>query len=117
MGSDSEDHNLVFAPNVKGALSAPGSGTGDLVADPKFASTDVTTANPFQLSAGSPALDSGTAVPVYQDRLLSSRPSGSGWDLGAYELVSSAASPGGAAAGEVHGIASRKTPAKPAASR
>ena len=120
MGSDTEDHNLVFAPNVKGSLSNPGSGTGDLVADPQFASTDVTTASPFQLSAGSPAVDSGTAVPVYQDRLLSARPSGSGWDLGAYELVSSAAAPQGgaaAAAGEVHGIASRKTPAKPAASR
>lgn len=46
MGKVTEDHNLSFAPNVKGTWT-PATGTADIVGDPKFASTSVTDANAF----------------------------------------------------------------------
>lgn len=85
MGKVTEDHNLSFAPNVKGTWT-PATGTADIVGDPKFASTSVTDANAFSLSAGSPAIDKGTSVPVFQDFGGVVRPSGAGWDIGAREL-------------------------------
>ena len=40
----------------------------------------------FQLGAGSPALDAGVAVPVFDDFTGNPRPAGGGWDAGAFEL-------------------------------
>jgi len=42
----------------------------------------------FQLKAGSPAVDAGTQVDVSDDFIGNSRPSGKGFDIGAYELPS-----------------------------
>jgi hypothetical protein len=36
-------------------------------------------------SGANPAVDTGTAVPVFDDFLLNTRPDGSAWDIGAYE--------------------------------
>ena len=93
MGSETEDHNLMFAPNVKGTLTNAGTGAGDIVGDPQFVSTSLDDPNGFRLSAGSPAIDVGAMTPAYQDLSGVSRPAGAGWDLGAFERVPSAASP------------------------
>lgn len=82
-----EDHNLIYEPNAKGSLSNPGTGTGDVVGDPKFVSTDLSTSTAFQLSAGSAAIDVGAAIPTYQDFLMMPRPVGSAWDIGAFEYT------------------------------
>ncbi|WP_437854676.1 right-handed parallel beta-helix repeat-containing protein [Sorangium sp. So ce363] len=42
----------------------------------------------FHLRQGSPAIDSGTAVPVLIDLDGVARPQGPGWDIGAYEFIS-----------------------------
>jgi hypothetical protein len=85
MGKITEDHNLSFGPNGKGTWK-PATGAADLVADPKFVSTNLSDPNAFALSAGSPAIDTGTPTPVYQDFAGSVRPSGAAWDIGAREL-------------------------------
>lgn len=63
-----EDHNLM--------TDSPG------LVDPDhqdFLSKD------FSLSASSPAIDSGTEVPVFDDFAGAARPNGAGYDLGAFE--------------------------------
>jgi hypothetical protein len=87
MGTVTEDHNLCYGPNGTGGTWKPATGAGSFVGDPKFVSTDVTSPNAFHLSAGSAALDVGAMVPVYRDFAATSRPSGSGWDIGAFELA------------------------------
>ena len=82
-----ENHNLGYAPKGQGTWK-PGTGAGDVVGNPMFVSTDPTNANAFHLAAGSAAIDVGASVPVYQDFAGSPRPSGAGWDIGAFELQS-----------------------------
>jgi hypothetical protein len=99
MGTETEDHNLGFAPNVSGSWKGAPSGTGDVVADPLFVSTDMSNAQALRLSPGSPALDVGASTPAFQDLTGSARPQGAGWDLGAFEMLPSAATPDGSADG------------------
>jgi len=84
-GTVTEDHNLGFGPNGKGTWT-PGTGAGDIVGNPMFVSTDITSANAFQLGAGSAALDVGASLPVFQDFAGNPRPSGAGYDIGAFEF-------------------------------
>ncbi len=86
-GTDTVDHNLMFAPKVSGTLPAAAIGAGGLIVDPLFIATDPTGANAFHLSPGSPAIDVGAMVPVYQDLVGAARPVGSGWDLGPFEYT------------------------------
>jgi PKD domain len=86
-GTVTEDHNLGYDPNGKGTWK-PGTGTGDVVGNPMFVSTDPTNANAFQIGAGSAAIDVGATVPVYEDFAGAPRPSGAGWDIGAFEFQS-----------------------------
>lgn len=71
-----------------GAGAAPAWDAAAVVADPAFASAP---ANDFQLAAGSPAVDAGTALvpPVSRDLLGVPRPQGNAPDLGAYERAGS----------------------------
>jgi hypothetical protein len=87
MGTEIEDHNLGFAPNVSGTWGGAPASAGDVVGDPKFASTDPTNASAFQLSTGSAAIDVGTMLPVYQDLAGTPRPQGPNWDMGAFEFA------------------------------
>lgn len=82
-GTLTQDHNLTFAPKVSSKLTPA---TGDLVGDPGFTSTNAAADGAFRPSAGSPAVDKGTSVPVYGDFTGALRASGAGWDIGAYEL-------------------------------
>ena len=82
-GTLTQDHNLTFAPKVSSKLTPA---TGDLVGDPGFTSTNAAADGVFRPSAGSPAVDKGTSVPVYGDFTGALRASGAGWDIGAYEL-------------------------------
>jgi hypothetical protein len=86
MGTEQEDHNLGYGPNTTAKWKAA-SGTGDIVGNPGFTSTDPSAANAFQISSGGAAIDTGTMAPVYQDFAGNPRPSGSGWDIGAFELT------------------------------
>jgi hypothetical protein len=81
-----EDHNLSFAPNIKGTWANQAKGTGSIVGDPKFMSTDLVSADAFKLSTGSAAIDIGTAAPVFEDIGGSPRPAGPAADMGAYEF-------------------------------
>jgi hypothetical protein len=85
MATVTENHNLGYAPKAQGTWTS-GTGAGDIVGNPMFVSTDPTNANAFHLAAGSAAADVGVSVPVYQDFAGSPRPSGAGWDIGAFEL-------------------------------
>jgi hypothetical protein len=87
MATVTENHNLGYAPKGQGTWK-PGTGAGDVVGNPMFVSTDPNNANAFRLSTGSGATDLGVSVPVYQDSAGSPRPSGAGWDIGAFELQS-----------------------------
>lgn len=80
-GSTTEDHNLAYAPGVSGKWAAAPSGTGDIVADPKF----VSNGSDYHLQAGSPALNAGAADAVYGDASSVLRPNSTGWDIGAYQ--------------------------------
>ncbi len=93
MGTETEDHNLGFAPNVSGSWKGAPTGTGDVVADPLFVSTDISNSQALRLSPGSPAVDVGTPTAAYQDLTGLVRPQGAGWDMGAFELVPSSATP------------------------
>ena len=90
MGTETEDHNLGYAPNVQGTWTNAPSGTGDVVANPMFISTDGGNAGFLRLAAGSPAIDTGASSTAFQDfSTLVSRPQGAGWDIGAFEFVPS----------------------------
>ena len=87
-GTETINNNLIYAPNAGGTLTTPNVGAGGVVQqDPKFVSTDLTMPNFFRLSAGSPAIDTGAMVPVYQDFTGAPRPAGAGWDMGAFEYT------------------------------
>ena len=87
-GTEVINNNLIYAPNAGASLSSPNVGTGGISQrDPLFVSTDVTNPSAFQLSTGSPAIDTGMMVPVYRDLTGNvTRPQGSGWDIGAFEF-------------------------------
>jgi len=72
------DHNALYAPNT-GSLSAPNVGTGGVLADPKF----VANGSDFHLQSGSPARNTATSVPIYEDLSAVTRAKES--DMGAYE--------------------------------
>ena len=88
MGTETFDHNLIFAPNSGGTLTTSNVGANGVVQkDPMFASTDLTNPNAFQLLSGSPAINAGTTTPVYRDFTRHvTRPQGSRWDIGAFEF-------------------------------
>lgn len=87
MGTEIEDHNLGFAPDVSGTWMGAPAGTGDLVGDPKFVSTDITNPKAFRLSSGSPGIGTGATTSAYQDFSGVTRRVGAGWDMGAYQLT------------------------------
>lgn len=67
-------------------------GAGDQTGDVKLASTPGYTADTFKLSAMSPAIDAGSAVPgVVDDYAGLGRPAGAANDMGAYEYPSGSA--------------------------
>jgi len=82
-------NNLASAPQASDQQLIVGSGSG-LVADhnlltstPGFVSAS---AGDFRLESGSPAVDAGAAVPgVFVDWAGAGRPSGNGYDIGAFE--------------------------------
>jgi PKD repeat protein len=78
-------NNLVWAT----ATGTMGIGGGSIVEEGNLAAVDPLFAAPladgFQLGDGSPALDVGVAVPVFDDFAGHARPAGAGWDAGAFE--------------------------------
>jgi hypothetical protein len=95
-----DDHNLMFAPTVGNqwlpyfdggqaisleAAQAQGRAEGSMVADPNFKSKDPSMNGGLEPAAGSPAIDSGADAPVFSDLRYAVRPSGTTWDMGAYE--------------------------------
>lgn len=75
-----EDHNILFGPII-GFNPSPTTKS----VEPMFLDTVL---GNFRLRAGSPAIDAGTNVgPNVRDLDGTLRPSGSGWDIGAYEFI------------------------------
>jgi Protein of unknown function (DUF1565) len=80
-------NNLVHG-NPSGDLSLQtGAASGTIIADPQFVSDTGNASGNYQLKAGSPAIDSGTTngMPA-TDINGGHRPTGSGPDIGAYEM-------------------------------
>lgn len=77
------DHNLWYGQGNGPSWST----TGDLDnINPQFTNSNPLYFSDFQLQSGSPAINSGTAVSlVATDFILTSRPQGSTYDIGAYE--------------------------------
>lgn len=71
----------VSYSDIEGGVPDAFAGNGNISADPLF--VDPSKGN-YQLSPGSPAIDTGTAVTSF-DLLGTPRPQGNGWDMGAYE--------------------------------
>jgi hypothetical protein len=78
-------NNLFF-----GVGATPAFSTSSLNANPNFTSV---TSNNFRPLTGSPAIDKGMNTGINRDIVQGSRPSGTGYDIGAYEYVSSATTP------------------------
>ena len=104
------DHNLVNGDSDMTGSSA-------IAGDPKFVNAS---AGNFHLQSTSPAIDKGssTGAPAV-DFDGKTRPQGAGWDIGAYELVSTACAPTtcaaqGAACGTISDAAATRSPAAPA---
>jgi hypothetical protein len=82
------DHNMVYGAGSLGAPSGCSSSNNWLNTDPMLSNASYAPYD-FHLRAGSPAIDSGVAVPAAASDLEDiSRPQGSWYDLGAYEQVS-----------------------------
>lgn len=79
----------VSYSDIEGGVPVAFEGNGNISADPLFA--DPTNGN-YELSAGSPAIDSGTAVSS-ADIQGTPRPQGNGYDMGAYEFMGCQAVP------------------------
>lgn len=62
-----------------------GQDLGTLFDDPEFVSLDSSSPEFLKLSAGSPAINTGTEVPVFDNFYGSPRPAGWMWDMGAFE--------------------------------
>ena len=78
-------NNLVWA-TATGTVEIGG---GAITDEGNLAAVDPLFESPledlFQLGAGSPALDAGVEVPVFDDFAGGPRPVGDGWDAGAFE--------------------------------
>lgn len=83
-GTSTEDHNLGYNPNGIGSWT-PGTGAGDIVGNPHFVSTTLSAPYPLQIGSTSAARNVGTSVPARDDRMYTTRPKESIWDIGAYE--------------------------------
>jgi hypothetical protein len=82
------DHNMVYGVSSMGVPSGCSSSSNLLNTDPMFANA-TTAPYDFHLRSGSPAINSGTAVPAAATDLEDiTRPQGGGYDIGAYEWVS-----------------------------
>jgi hypothetical protein len=78
------DFNLLFSTGIKAGRFGSPLGPHDIVADPNFVAT---ARGDFRLKAGSPAIDSGTAsLAPSSDFAGNRRPTGTGFDRGAYEF-------------------------------
>jgi len=102
------DHNLWFLPGVQapflwggsttdhaGWATRTGHGEGDVTEDPALAGEWGLPATNLELSATSPARDTGTQVSIDHDYYGATRPAGTGPDMGAFEYDAQAPSPGG----------------------
>ncbi len=78
-------NNLFF-----GAGAVPAFSTASMNADPKFAAA---ASDNFQLLAGSPAIDHGTNTNINRDIIRAFRPTGTAYDIGAYEYSGAPAPP------------------------
>jgi hypothetical protein len=87
-------NNLASAPSAASRTMLIDGGTGTLQAanllnntpSAIFVSGTPSLPSDYALKSGAnPAVDTGTAVPVFDDFLLNIRPNGSAWDIGAYE--------------------------------
>jgi hypothetical protein len=75
--------------NWTGWINGPGAGKGDINTNPLFVGgSDLTQAGYYKLQASSPAIDHGANVGVGADFAGVARPSGAGYDIGAYEYGS-----------------------------
>jgi hypothetical protein len=84
-GSIFEDYNLFFnVPITKTASVA--SGGHSLIGNPKFVDPS---SNNYRLGVGSAAIDNGVNVQVSTDIEGITRPQGVGYDIGAFEAISS----------------------------
>jgi hypothetical protein len=81
----SGSNNLFF-----GSGAMPSFSSASLNVDPKF--VDPANAN-FQLQTGSPAIDHGANTSITRDMVQYPRPSGTAYDMGAYEFTSTVAPP------------------------
>ena len=81
-GTLTHTYNLLYG-NALGNYDNTSASTGEIQVDPLFVS-----GSDYHLQAGSPAIDAGTnaAGTVDDDLDGTARPSGSGWDMGCYEL-------------------------------
>jgi len=82
-GSDTFDHNLIYAPNA--TLGSSNVGASGVSANPQFVSTTVGTASAFTLGSGSPARNAGANTHVYQDHDAVPRPAGSAIEMGSFQ--------------------------------
>lgn len=76
-------NNLLFRPGV----TISGYSLDIKNQDPLFLNREL---GDYRLKAGSPAIDSGIAIQSWispEDKLGNPRPSGKGWDIGAYEYI------------------------------
>jgi hypothetical protein len=102
------DHNLIYTPSNTTPLlwngghygtaythsqwlalaGGAGHGTGDVVTNPNFINAATDAARDKKPQAGSPAINAGTAIPAFvtTDFLGVTRPQGSSWDVGAFEV-------------------------------
>lgn len=81
----SGSNNLFF-----GAGAAPAFSTASLNSDPKF--VDPANAN-FRLQSTSPAIDHGANTGITRDIIQTPRPTGTAYDMGAYEYVAATTPP------------------------
>lgn len=81
------DENISFHHNAwYGGSAGIAAGEGDVTAPPRMANPGGITAQDYFLTDYSPLINAGSAVDVVNDDYFGSiRPSGSGYDIGAYE--------------------------------
>lgn len=87
-GDFQSDNDMFYDPD--GSTTPPGGAANLLTGDPLFSSPNPSTLYDFQLQPESPAIDNGTSDVssiVIADFLGTTRPQGSGYDIGAYEFV------------------------------
>jgi hypothetical protein len=88
------ENNLVSGPTASGSMVVDNSAgaapvvlsNNQLTTSAGFAKAAPSAPADFKVTASSPAIDVGTAVPVYSDFAGASRPRGKAFDLGVFEL-------------------------------